>query len=168
MDALAQLLLDLLATMGAHLGCVAGVHQNDRPASFFRFADRHADKLAPRHVHNALAHSAPFVHSHLLRCEVFKHDCLIAIHQLTAALVGEVASTVRYPLMNVGQRLFAMPAFVPLLDIFRRILELLRTLEISFILAVEPWMRAPTSPPKMPAMRPRMTPLHHPLRAGHR
>ncbi len=48
MDALAQLLLDQFTAMGAHLGRVAGVHQDDHSASFCRFADRHTDELRPR------------------------------------------------------------------------------------------------------------------------
>ena len=103
------------------------------PASLFRFTDRHADKLAPCHIHDALTHAAPFARSHLLRCKVFKHDCLIAIHQLTAALVGEVRAPVRYPFVDVGQRLLAMPVLIPLLGIFGRILELLRSFEVCFI-----------------------------------
>jgi hypothetical protein len=35
--------------------------------------------------------------------------------------------------MDVGQHLFAMPVFIPLLSVFGCILELLHTLEISFI-----------------------------------
>jgi hypothetical protein len=33
----------------------------------------------------------------------FKHDHLIAIDDFTAALIGEVAAMVRYPLMNLCQ-----------------------------------------------------------------
>jgi hypothetical protein len=140
MGALAQFLLNLLATVGAHLGCIAGVHQHNRSASFFRFADGHADKLAPRHIHDALAQRAPFVRSHLLRCKVFKYDRLIAVNQFSAALVGEVRSSVCYPLVNVGQCLLAIAVLIPLLRVLGRIFELLNALEISFVAAVETWI----------------------------
>jgi hypothetical protein len=135
--ALAEFLFDQQATLRAHLGCVAGVHQNDRPASLFRFADRHADKLAPRHIHDAFAHTAPASRSHLLRFKILKHDHLIPIHQLTAALVRKVPPSVGYSLVDVIECLLAMLVLIPLLSVFSRIFEFLRTFEVGFITPVE-------------------------------
>src|SRR6266511_917642 len=97
MGTVTQFLLDEFTAMGAHLGRVAGVDQDDRSVSFCRFADRQADELAPRHIHDALSH--PTTHSHFLWCEVFKHNHLILIDQCTAALVGKVTASVCDPLV---------------------------------------------------------------------
>jgi len=88
MGAVAQCLDNQLTTGRAHLGRIAGVHQNDRSTSFFRFADSHSNKLTPRYVHNALTHPTAF--ADLLRCKLFKHDHLIAVDQFATFLMGKI------------------------------------------------------------------------------
>jgi hypothetical protein len=91
-DAVAQGLLHEFAAGRALLGRVAGVHQHNSPPSFFRFGDGHADKLAPRHIQDAFTH--PTASAHLHRSQILKHDHLIGIYQLPAALVGEVRAPI--------------------------------------------------------------------------
>src|SRR6266511_4180261 len=137
MGAVAQRLLYQFTAMGAHLGGIAGVYQDDDSASFCRFADRHADELRPRYVHDAFAHSAPASRSHLLRLKVFKHDQLIAIDQFAAALVGKVRSSVANPLVDLCQERFLFGVFDPILSVLGSILALLYALEVGFIFAIE-------------------------------
>ena len=137
MDALAQLLLDQFAAERAQLGCVARVDQDDGSASFCRFADRHADKLVPRHVHNTLAQRAPFTRAHLLRRKVFKHNHLIGSDQFPALLVGKVATPTGDPLVDFCQQFFLQLVLCPVLRVFCRVLALLDTFQVSLIPAVE-------------------------------
>ena len=110
-----QLLLDQLTAVGvrAHLGCVAGVDQHHRSSSLFRFGARVLYQLRPSNVSNALAH--PTSAAHVQRFQFFKRNYLIACYQLATLLVRKVASAVSDPLMDMGQRLLAMPVVIPLL-----------------------------------------------------
>ena len=108
----AQALLHQFTTLRAYLRCVARVHQNGRSASFCRFAERHADELTPCHVQNAFAHPAAL--AHCLWLKLFKHNHLVGVDPLPAALVREIAPSIGYPLMNMRQCLFPMPVLIPL------------------------------------------------------
>src|SRR4051812_31443982 len=65
--ACAQRLFNHRSAARTHFAGIAGVDQDDRSASFCRFADGHTDELSPRYVHDALSH--PFASSHFLWCE---------------------------------------------------------------------------------------------------
>jgi hypothetical protein len=58
MQTLIMLFGNKFAALGTPLGRVLGVDQDDGSASFFRFANRHADELIPSRVHDALSHAA--------------------------------------------------------------------------------------------------------------
>ncbi len=135
MRARAQYLGYHLATVRAHLGCVARVYQDDRSASFCRFADCHTDKLSPRHIHYAFAHSATF--THLLWCQRLKHNHLIGVDQLPAALVGKVRTSVPDPLVYLCQQRFLLLVLLPILGILGCVFALLNALEIGFVPAIE-------------------------------
>jgi hypothetical protein len=137
MGTVTQFLLDQFTAMGAHLGRVAGVDQDDCSASFCRFADRHTNELRPRYIHDAFAHSAPASHSHLLRFKVFKNNDLIRIDQCSAALVRKIRASVGYPFVDVIERLFPMPVLVPFLGVFGCIFQRLSAFQVSLIRAVE-------------------------------
>ena len=49
MRAVAQRFSNQFTAAGTHLRRIAGVYENDTPASFFRFADGDPDKLRPPH-----------------------------------------------------------------------------------------------------------------------
>ena len=126
MGARAQCLRDQLTTVGTHLGCIAGVYQNDGSASFCRFADGHTGELSPRYIHDAFPHSTAL--SHVLWCEIFKNDYLILVHQLAAALVREIRTSICDPLMNPLQDRLLLPVLTPILSMLNSIFALLNAL----------------------------------------
>ena len=135
MGAVAQSLLNQFATGRTHFGRIAGVHQDDRSASFCRFADGHPNKLRPRYIHNAFTHPTAF--AHFLGRKLFKHDHLIAVDQLAAFLMREVAASGSDPLVDLCQNDLLFGVLNPVLRLFRGIFSALDTFEVGFITAIQ-------------------------------
>ena len=125
-----------------HFGCVAGVYQNNTPASFCRFANRQADKLAPRYVQDAGSHPTAFAHLH--RGQVLEYDHLLSIHQRTALLMGKISTSIRNSLVNTRQNAFLFGVFRPVLCVLSRVLPFLYSLYVGFIPPIEARCAAPT------------------------
>src|SRR5919109_1341825 len=137
-----QILFDQLATLGvrAHLGCVGGVDQYHRPPSLFRFAGRVLYQLCPGNIRDAFAHPSPFTCSHLLRLKFLKRDHLVGVDQVSAALVGKILAAESDSLVDTSKCLLATPVLIPLLGVFRRVLELLKALQVGFIAPEKAWV----------------------------
>ncbi len=106
---LRQVFRNQFAAARTHLGRVAGIYQNDGSASFCRGADCQADKLRPRNIHDAFSHSTAF--AHFLRGKFFKHNHLVLVHQRTALLMGEIATSVSNSFVNTGKNTLLLGVF---------------------------------------------------------
>ena len=114
--ALGQIFCNQFAAARTHFGRVARIHQQDSSASFFRFTDCQADELRPRNIHYAFSHASAFAHLH--RCQFFKYDYLMDVHQRPRLLVGEIATAVGDLLVNTRQNTLLFGVFGPVLRVF--------------------------------------------------
>src|SRR5258708_30955237 len=77
---------------------VGGIDFDQRPASFFRFAEQVRKEGRPCRIMNALRQT--MIVNHAVDMQVFHTDDPICIDNLTAFLMGEVLPSPRNPLMD--------------------------------------------------------------------
>jgi hypothetical protein len=137
MHALTSFLGNKFTALGTHLGRILGVDQDDGSASFFRFADRHADELVPSCVQHAFPVAARVAFAHFDWFKCLKRNHLIPVHQFAAARVREVAASIGDPFVDMGQCFLPSPVLIPVLTLRGGILRSLNALQIGFITSIE-------------------------------
>ncbi len=86
---------------GAHLRCTPGVNECHHPTSVCSFVGGELHELTPGYIGNAAGVAFIFRGLHVQNVEFLKSDELIFVHQFTRLLMGEVAPSIRHPLVSV-------------------------------------------------------------------
>ena len=97
MHANAQIFLNDLTTIRAHLRSVPWVDPNQFPASFFRFVGQQIRESRPCRVVNVFVENRKIAFDHVLRLQVLDADKPESVNQIPAQFVQEVFSLIADP-----------------------------------------------------------------------
>jgi len=96
-----QVFPDNLTTARTHLGSVAWINRDTRPASIFCFVGRVLPKLTPGSIRDAFVHAAPVAILHVLNVQVLEGDNLKFVYKSFAQFMRKVFAAVGNTLMNM-------------------------------------------------------------------
>ncbi len=104
-----QVFGDTRPTAGALLRRAGWINLDHTTPSIFRFVGREAYQLIPGGIRNTLGQKWMLNHPHDI--QVLKDNHAEALHEPTTQFVGEVAASVRNPVVHLAQRAFVKLTF---------------------------------------------------------